>query len=44
MNQTASDLNGKYDGTIDISNLARGTYLMKIESGDLTTQRRIIKQ
>ena len=44
MNLTASDLNGKYDGTIDISNLARGTYLMKIESGDLTTQRRIIKQ
>ena len=39
-----ANLNGKYEGTIDISALAKGTYLMKIESGDLTTQRRIIKQ
>lgn len=39
----ASDLNGKFERNINLGNLAKGTYLMKIESGDLTTQRRIIK-
>ena len=39
-----SNLNGKYDGRIDISTLAKGTYLLKVESGDLSVQRRIIKQ
>lgn len=44
MSTSSTHLNGKYEGKIDISELSKGTYLMKVESGDLTTQRRIIKQ
>ena len=39
-----SNLNGRFEGQIDISTLAKGTYLLKVESGDLSVQRRVIKQ
>ncbi len=39
-----ANLNGKYKGSLDIRTLAKGTYMLKIESGELSVQRRIIKQ
>jgi 5-hydroxyisourate hydrolase-like protein (transthyretin family) len=38
------NLNGRYDDQLNISKLARGTYMLRIENGDMTAVRRIIKQ
>ena len=37
-------IGGKYDDQLDISHLAKGTYVLKVESGDLSVQRRIVKR
>jgi hypothetical protein len=39
----ANNINGTYTGTIDLSDLARGVYMLEIGTGDLTATRRLIK-
>lgn len=38
-----ADLNGRYSGQISIVDLAKGVYVLEIESGGLTARRRIVK-
>ena len=38
-----STADGKYDGEIDLKDLSKGTYILKVESGDLSVKRRIVK-
>ncbi len=40
----ATDLNGRFNDQLDISSLARGTYMLRIESGEMATVRRIVKE
>ena len=40
---TKTNLNGKFDGTLDISKLADGVYMLEVSDGNLTTNRRLIK-
>ena len=42
--QNKGDLNGRYDGSLDISELAKGVYMLEISSGDLKANRRLIKR
>ncbi|MGB0177463.1 MAG: PKD domain-containing protein, partial [Owenweeksia sp.] len=39
-----TDLNGRFDDYLDISELANGTYMLRVESGSMTAVRRIVKQ
>lgn len=43
MQKVLLNTNGKYEGTLDLTHLARGTYLVKVESGALSTVRSLIK-
>ena len=43
MNWSIDNLNGKFDGVIDISKLADGVYILEITDGSLTANRRLIK-
>ena len=40
----ATDLNGRFDDYLDISELANGTYMLRVESGSMNAVRRIVKQ
>ncbi|MEQ9262037.1 MAG: PKD domain-containing protein, partial [Owenweeksia sp.] len=40
----SSNVNGRYDDKLDISELARGSYLLKVESGDIRAIRRIVRE
>ena len=35
------NINGRYDGQLDVSRLSKGIYLIEIQSGDLRAQRRL---
>ena len=39
-----TDINGRYDGEVDITKLALGTYMLRVESGSLNAVNRIVKQ
>ena len=39
-----SNTNGRFDNYVDISKLARGVYMLKIESGSMKAFKRIVKQ
>ncbi|MGB0177240.1 MAG: T9SS type A sorting domain-containing protein, partial [Owenweeksia sp.] len=40
----SSNNNGRYDEKLDITELARGSYLLKVQSGDISAIRRIIRE
>ncbi len=42
--QDAKVLNGEFNSRLNISGFAKGTYILRIESGDLSVQRRIVKK
>ena len=42
--QKATNLNGRYDDELSLKHLAKGTYLLRVESGNLKAIRRIVKQ
>lgn len=38
-----TNLNGKFEGVLNLSNLPKGTYILKVESGALSAQKRIVR-
>ena len=40
---TKDNLNGRFDGSMDISKLADGIYMLEISTSDMSAKRKLIK-